>query len=114
MKIVVIGGSGCIGEKLVYDLRRDGRQVLAASPSLGVNTITREGLEEALEGAAVVVDVSNSPSLEGAAPLRFGFGPLPVALRLRYGAWRPVQTAPPAPVPCYAARHVRCDPTCLP
>jgi uncharacterized protein YbjT (DUF2867 family) len=71
MKIVVIGGSGRIGEKLVYDLRQDDCRVLAASPSLGVNTITREGLEAALEGAEVVVDVTNSPSLEGTAPLRF-------------------------------------------
>jgi uncharacterized protein YbjT (DUF2867 family) len=71
MKIVVIGGSGRIGEKLVYNLRQDDFRVLEASPSCGVNTITGEGLAEALAGAEVVVDVSNSPSLEGAAPLQF-------------------------------------------
>ncbi|RYE51888.1 MAG: NmrA family transcriptional regulator [Hyphomicrobiales bacterium] len=71
MKIVVIGGSGRIGEKLVYNLRQDDFRVLEASPSFGVNTVTGEGLEAALTGANVVADVSNSPSLEGDAPLRF-------------------------------------------
>jgi uncharacterized protein YbjT (DUF2867 family) len=71
MKIVVIGGSGQIGEKLVANLRQADFRVLAASPSFGVNTITGKGLAEALEDAEVVVDVSNSPSLEGDAPLRF-------------------------------------------
>jgi len=71
MKIVVIGGSGRIGEKLVSALRRDGVTVVAASPSHGVDAVTGEGLDRALEGAAVVVDVSNSPSLEGPAALRF-------------------------------------------
>jgi uncharacterized protein YbjT (DUF2867 family) len=71
MKIVVIGGSGLIGSKLVTKLREHGHQAVAASPNSGVNTITGEGLEEVLEGASVVVDVSNSPSLEGAAAMKF-------------------------------------------
>ena len=71
MKIVVIGGSGLIGSKLVNKLREHGHQVVAASPSSGVNTLTGEGLAEALKGASVVVDVSNSPSFEDAAALKF-------------------------------------------
>ena len=71
MKIVVIGGSGLIGSKLVKKLQAHGHQAVAASPRLGVNTLTGEGLAEALEGAAVVVDVSNSPSFEDAAVLKF-------------------------------------------
>ena len=71
MKIVVIGATGRTGEKLVRALRRDDVEVVEASPTHGVNTITGEGLAEALEGAEVVVDVSNSPSLEGGAALRF-------------------------------------------
>ena len=70
-KIVVIGGSGLIGKKTVNDLRRRGHEVVAASPSLGVNTITGEGLAEALSGAQVVVDVSNAPSWEDKAVLDF-------------------------------------------
>ena len=71
MKIVVIGGSGLIGSKLVGRLRQQGHEVLAASPDSGVNTITGEGLSEALAGAQVVVDVANSPSFEDAAVLKF-------------------------------------------
>ena len=71
MKIVVIGGSGLIGTKLVYRLRQEGHEVIAASPASGVNTITREGLAEALSGAQVVVDVANSPSFEDKAVLEF-------------------------------------------
>jgi uncharacterized protein YbjT (DUF2867 family) len=71
MKIVVIGGSGLIGSKLVNKLRQRGREVLAASPASGVNTITGEGLAEALAGAQVVVDVANSPSFEDKAVLDF-------------------------------------------
>jgi uncharacterized protein YbjT (DUF2867 family) len=71
MKIVVIGGSGRIGEKLVNNLRQADLMVLAASPTFGVDTVTGEGLDAALDGAQVVVDVSNSPDLEGAAALRF-------------------------------------------
>jgi uncharacterized protein YbjT (DUF2867 family) len=71
MKIVVIGGSGLIGSKLVNKLREHGHEAVPASPRSGVNTLTGEGLAEALEGAAVVVDVSNSPSFEDAAVLRF-------------------------------------------
>jgi len=71
MKIVVIGGTGLIGSKLVAQLREQGHEALAASPDTGVNTITGEGLAEALEGAAVVVDVSNAPAWEDAAVMEF-------------------------------------------
>ena len=71
MKIVVIGGTGLIGSKLVIRLREFGHEVIAASPSSGVNTITGEGLGDALKGASVVVDVTNSPSWEDAAVLNF-------------------------------------------
>jgi len=71
MKIVVIGGSGLIGSKLVTKLREHGHEAVAASPNSGVNTITGEGLAEALKGASVVVDVSNSPSWEDSAVLKF-------------------------------------------
>jgi uncharacterized protein YbjT (DUF2867 family) len=71
MRIVVIGGSGLIGSKLVRKLREHGHQVVAASLDSGVNTLTGEGLAEAIDGAAVVVDVSNSPSFEDAAVLKF-------------------------------------------
>jgi uncharacterized protein YbjT (DUF2867 family) len=71
MKIVVIGGSGLIGSKLVRKLLEHGHQAVSASPDSGVNTLTGEGLAEALAGAAVVVDVSNSPSFEDAAALKF-------------------------------------------
>ena len=71
MKIVVIGGSGLIGSKLVGKLREDGHEPLAASPNSGVDTITGEGLAAALEGAQVVVDVANAPAWEDAAVLEF-------------------------------------------
>src|SRR3984893_16520355 len=71
MKIVVIGGSGLIGKKLVNNLREEGHEVVAASPSSGVNTLTGEGLAEALAGAQVVVDVANSPSFEDKAAMEF-------------------------------------------
>ena len=71
MKIVVIGGSGLIGKKLVNNLRQQGQEVIAASPSSGVNTLTGEGLAAALRGAQVVVDVANSPSFEDKAVLAF-------------------------------------------
>ena len=71
MKIVVIGGSGLIGKKLVNNLRQRGHQVVAASPSSGINTLTGEGLADALAGAAVVIDVANSPSWEDKAVLEF-------------------------------------------
>jgi uncharacterized protein YbjT (DUF2867 family) len=71
MKIVVIGGTGLIGSKLVKKLREHGHQAMPASPESGVNTLTGEGLAETIEGAAVVVDVSNSPSFEDAAVLNF-------------------------------------------
>ncbi len=71
MKIVVIGGSGLIGRKLVQNLRQRGHQVVAASPSLGINAVTGEGLAEAISGAEVVVDVANAPSWEDQAVLDF-------------------------------------------
>ena len=71
MKIVVIGGSGLIGSRLVAKLREQGHEAVAASPKSGVNTITGEGLAEALKGASVVVDVSNAPSWEDAAVMNF-------------------------------------------
>src|SRR5882672_2617868 len=71
MKIVVIGGSGLIGSKVVSRLRQGGHEVVAASPKSGVNTLTREGLAEALADAQVVVDVANSPSFEDKAVLAF-------------------------------------------
>jgi uncharacterized protein YbjT (DUF2867 family) len=71
MKIVVIGGSGLIGSKLVRKLLEQGHQAVSAALDSGVNTLTGEGLAEALDSAAVVVDVSNSPSFEGAAALKF-------------------------------------------
>ena len=71
MKIVVIGGTGLIGSKLVEKLRKDGHQALAASPDTGVNALTGEGLAAALEGAQVVVDVANAPAWDDAAVLDF-------------------------------------------
>jgi uncharacterized protein YbjT (DUF2867 family) len=71
MKIVVIGGGGLIGSKLVAKLNEHGHEAVPASPDSGVNTLTGEELAKALEGAAVVVDVSNSPSFEDAAVLEF-------------------------------------------
>ena len=71
MKIVIIGGSGLIGTKLASKLRQLGHEVNAASPSSGVNAVTGEGLDKALEGAQVVVDVANSPSFEDQAVLKF-------------------------------------------
>src|ERR1700743_2230967 len=71
MKIVVIGGTGLIGSKLVKKLRDQGHEAIAASPNSGVNTLTGEGLAEVLKGASVVVDVSNSPSFEERAAVDF-------------------------------------------
>jgi uncharacterized protein YbjT (DUF2867 family) len=71
MKIVVIGGSGLIGSTLVPKLREDGHEAVAASPKSGVNSVSGEGLAEALKSASVVVDVSNAPSWEDAAVMKF-------------------------------------------
>ncbi|GAA4256968.1 SDR family oxidoreductase [Azospirillum formosense] len=71
MRIVVVGGTGLIGSKLVQTLRERGHDALAASPKTGVNTITREGLAQAMDGAAVVVDVANAPVWEDKAVLDF-------------------------------------------
>src|SRR5205814_4443436 len=71
LKIVVIGGTGLIGSKLVTKLGQQGHEAVAASPSRGVNTITGEGVAAAMEGSSVVVDVSNSPSFEYGAALEY-------------------------------------------
>src|SRR5271167_2292755 len=71
MKIVVIGGTGLIGSKTVAILRQGGQAVVAASPESGINTITGQGLKEALAGAQVVIDLANSPSFEDKAVLEF-------------------------------------------
>src|SRR6266850_6344585 len=71
MKIVVVGGTGLIGSKLVNKLRERGHEAVAAAPNTGVNSITGEGLADALKGASAVVDVTNSPSWEDAAVLKF-------------------------------------------
>src|ERR671937_15350 len=71
MKIVVIGGTGLIGSKTVAILRQGGHEVIAASPNTGVNTITGEGLKEAMGGTEVVIDLANSPSFEDKAVLEF-------------------------------------------
>jgi uncharacterized protein YbjT (DUF2867 family) len=71
MRVVVIGGTGLIGSKLVVKLREGGHEAVPESPASGVNTLTGEGLAKALEGASVVVDVSNSPSFEDRAVLEF-------------------------------------------
>jgi uncharacterized protein YbjT (DUF2867 family) len=71
MRIVIIGGTGLIGSKLVTRLRGQGHQAVPASPDTGVNTLTGEGLAQVLSGAAVVIDVSNSPAFDDAAVLRF-------------------------------------------
>src|SRR5438874_5384108 len=71
MKIVIIGGTGLIGSKTVAILRRGGHEVVAASPNTGVNTITGEGVNEAVAGAQVVIDLANSPSFEDKAVLEF-------------------------------------------
>ena len=71
MTLVIIGGTGLIGSKLMTKLREHGHEAVAAAPNTGVNTLTGEGLAEALQGASVVVDVSNSPSFEDAAVMQF-------------------------------------------
>ena len=71
MKIVVIGGTGLIGSKVVTCLKEEDHEAVAASPDSGVNTLTGEGLPEVLEGASVVIDVSNSPSFEDEAVMEF-------------------------------------------
>src|SRR5882757_8378301 len=71
MKIVIIGGTGLIGSKTVVILRQGGHEVVAASPNSGVNTITGEGVKEAVAGAQVVIDLADSPSFEDQAVLKF-------------------------------------------
>ena len=71
MKIVVVGGTGLIGSRLVKQFREHGHEAIAAAPNTGVNSLTGEGLADALKGAAAVVDVTNSPSWEDAAVLKF-------------------------------------------
>src|SRR5215470_9607483 len=71
MKIVVIGGTGLIGSKVVEKLKQKGHEAIAATPNTGVNTITGEGLKEAIGGTQVVIDLANSPSFEDKAALEF-------------------------------------------
>jgi uncharacterized protein YbjT (DUF2867 family) len=71
MKIVVIGGTGLIGSKVVEKLKQKGHEAIAGSPNTGVNTITGEGLKDAMAGAQVVIDLANSPSFEDKAVLEF-------------------------------------------
>src|SRR6478672_2118218 len=71
MKLVIIGGTGLIGSKLVTMLRKEGHEAVAASPHTGVNTLTAEGLADVLQGSSVVVDVSNPPSFEEAVSMKF-------------------------------------------
>jgi uncharacterized protein YbjT (DUF2867 family) len=71
MKIVVVGGSGLIGTKVVALLRQNGHQVISASPATGINTITGEGLIEAMNNTEVVIDLANSPSFEDKAVMEF-------------------------------------------
>src|SRR3974390_3086305 len=71
MKILVIGGTGLIGSKVVETLKQKGHEAIAAAPNTGVNTITGEGLKEAMAGAQVVIDLANSPSFEDKAVLEF-------------------------------------------
>lgn len=71
MKIVIIGGTGLIGSKTVAKLRERGHEAIAAAPSTGVDTITGEGLDAALEGTSIVIDLANSPSFEDAAAMEF-------------------------------------------
>ena len=71
MKILVIGGTGLIGSKTVVILRHGDHEVVAASPKTGVNSITGEGLQEAMDGTQVVIDLANSPSFEDKAVLEF-------------------------------------------
>src|SRR6266849_2232376 len=71
MKIVVIGGTGLIGSKVVEKLKQKGHEAIAATPNMGVNTITGEGLKEAMAGAQVAIDLANSPSFEDKAVLEF-------------------------------------------
>jgi uncharacterized protein YbjT (DUF2867 family) len=71
MKIVVIGGTGLIGSKVIETLKQKGHEAIAAAPNTGVNTITGKGLKEAMAGAQVVIDLTNSPSFEDRAVLEF-------------------------------------------
>src|SRR3954464_10653499 len=71
MKIVVIGGTGLIGTKVVAQLRKQGHRVIAASPATGINTLTGEGLAEAMKGTDIVIDLANSPSFEDKAVMDF-------------------------------------------
>src|SRR5580704_9106018 len=86
MKIVVIGGTGLIGSKLVNKLREHGHEAVPASPNTGVNTLTGEGLADVLQGASVVVDVSNSPSFEEAVAMKFFTTATPNLLRYEQSA----------------------------
>ena len=92
MKIVVIGGTGLIGSKTVAILRQGGHEVVAASPNTGVNTITGEGLNEAMADTQGVIDLANSPSFEDRAVLEFfeTSGRNPLAAEAAAGVWHHV------------------------
>jgi hypothetical protein len=81
MKILVIGGTGLIGSKVVEKLKQKGHEAIAATPNTGVNTITGDGLKEAMAGAQVVIDLANSPSFEDTAVLSNGTGGRPQRCR---------------------------------
>jgi hypothetical protein len=83
MKVIVIGGTGLIGSKVVANLKQKGHEALAAAPNTGVNTITGEGLKEAMAGTQVVVDVANSPSFRTRQYWNFSRPPAVIFLRRR-------------------------------
>ena len=83
MKIIVVGGTGLIGSKVVAKLKQKGHEALAAAPNTGVNTITGEGLKEAMAGTQVVIDVANSPSFEDKAVLESSRLPSAIFFRRR-------------------------------
>src|SRR5260370_8894876 len=95
MKIVIIGGTGLIGSKTVPILRQRDHEVVAASPKSGVNTITGEGLKEALAGTQVLIDLANSPSFEDKAVLEFFEAPGPNLLPAEAAARPSPHTPPP-------------------
>jgi uncharacterized protein YbjT (DUF2867 family) len=105
MKIVVIGGTGLIGKKVVSILTAKGHEVVAASPSTGVNALTGEGLDAAFSGSQVVVDVANSPSFEEEAVLKFfqTAGQNIAAAEAKAGVKHHLALSLSAPIACRAA-----------
>ena len=103
MKIVVIGGTGLIGSKTLAILRQSSDEVVAASPKSGINSITGDGLKEAVAGAQVVIDLTNSPSFEDKAVLEF-FSRPPFLRRSTNGQGCPEKQRPPA---CASSRRAK-------